>query len=372
MEIRHDITLDVSRPEVQCVLKMSTGDISSHKVVISLRNKGEPVSLDDVSGYIYAKKPDNTEVTTSAVAYSDAGAYPGCVVFMVAQQTLAAVGRVLCRAVLCGTQGEELYSPIFAIDVTSNAALDASITSQSDYGALTDAKLEAQAWAEGKKGAQDVEVGAAQYNNNAKYYYEQAGAVGNQKIQEAEAWAKGTKNGVAVASGADQYQNNAKYYAENVSQAWATGAVNGVAVGSGVPQYQKSAKYYAEQAGSVGEEKAQDAEAWAKGTRGGNAVASNDPQYGNNAKYYAEQADEAGQAWATGKINNTDVGSSAPQYHNNAKYYAEQAETSVNKGGYIAANVVDEHLVFTILNCDGISFRKNNNEHLEVVFSVSE
>ena len=194
MEIRHNIVLDASRPDVQCSLMMSMGDVSSHRVVIALRNRGEPVSLEDVSGYVYFSKPDNTEVVQSAAVYWDNGSVAGVMTFVVNQQVLTAVGRVTCRAVLCGAAGEELYSPIFVIDVVSNPALDAALTSQSEYAALTDAKLEAQAWAEGKKGTADVIDGQDQYHNNAKYHAENAFAMAQaiaQMLEECETWEDG-------------------------------------------------------------------------------------------------------------------------------------------------------------------------------------
>ena len=194
MEIRHNIVLDASRPNMQCSLMMSTGDVSSHRVVIALRNRGEPVSLENVSGYVYFSKPDSTEVVQSAAVYWDNGTNAGVMTLVVNQQVLTAVGRVTCRAVLCGAEGEELYSPIFMIDVVSNPALDAAITSQSEYAALTDAKLEAQAWAEGKKGTVDVIDGQDQYHNNARWYAEQAAALGEaiaQMLEECETWEDG-------------------------------------------------------------------------------------------------------------------------------------------------------------------------------------
>ena len=194
MEIRHNIVLDAAQPNVQCSLMMSTGDVSSHRVVIALRNGVEPVPLENVSGYVHFSKPDSTEVVQSAVVYWDNGTAAGVMTFIVNQQVLTATGRVTCRAVLCGAEGEELYSPVFVIDVASNAALDAPLTSQSEYAALTDAKLEAQAWAEGKKGTVDVIEGQQQYENNAKYYAACAQAAAEDiegKLEECETWEDG-------------------------------------------------------------------------------------------------------------------------------------------------------------------------------------
>ena len=97
-------------------------------------------------------------------------------------------------------------------------------------------------------------------------------------IQEAEAWARGTKDNVPVTSSDPQYENNSKYYAEQAddsadaaatsetnaatseshakgseenSEAWAVGTKNGTPVPSGQPQYENSAKYWAQAAAAI-------------------------------------------------------------------------------------------------------------------------
>ena len=175
---------------------------------------------------------------------------------------------------------------------------------------------EAEAWAKGTKDGHPVSEIDAQYNNNAKYYAEQASGFVNSAedfAEESEAWARGTVNGTPVGSSADQYENNSKYYAEqaaqaaqnatyaNEAQAWATGEVNGTPVDSSAPQYENSAEYWAGQAAQLVADAtyANEAQAWATGEVNGTPVASTDPQYENNAKYYAEQAASA----ATNAVN---------------------------------------------------------------------
>ena len=132
--------------------------------------------------------------------------------------------------------------------------------------------------------------------------------------QESEAWARGTKDGTAVPSTADQYQNNSKYYAEQASgsatnasayelnsEAWAVGTKDGTAVTSDDPQYQNSSKYHAQQA-------------------------SNSASSASGSATAAATSEDNAEAWAVGTKNGIDVGSGDPQYHNNSKYYAEQME----------------------------------------------
>lgn len=277
MVIKHRVVLDVSSPDVQCVLKMTKGDTSSHEIYFSFRSKGENITFSDrESAYLHVKKPDGTIVIISGVVYGPKSVYPDQAVFILTQQTLAAVGRVLLRAVIVSAEGEELYSPVCAVDVVQNPALDIDITSQSEYVALTNAKLDAEAWARGTKGGLSVPAGADQYENNARYYAEKSKADG-------EAWARGTRNGVSVGSGDEEYQNNAMYYAEQA------------ALEKNAAESEKNS------AGDYAEE----AEAWAKGTRNGSDVAPTDDQYRNNAKYYSglseHFADEAD--GAAGRVN---------------------------------------------------------------------
>ena len=212
---------------------------------------------------------------------------------------------------------------------------------------------DAEAWAKGTRNGVAVAGTDPAYNNNSKWYSEQADADANNAsdyADESEAWARGTVGGVAVPSTADQYQDNSKYWCQQARQAavdatnseqaeaWATGEIGGTPVGSSDPQYQNSAKYWAEQAEQVVGDAtyANEAQAWANGEVNGTPVASTEPQYQNNAKYYAQQAQQAAndttqsneaEAWAVGTKNGVAVASTDAQYENNAKYYAQQAQT---------------------------------------------
>jgi hypothetical protein len=85
---------------------------------------------------------------------------------------------------------------------------------------------EAEAWAKGTKNGVAVGNTAPQYHNNSKYWSDQsassasaaaASAADTTQAQQAEAWAKGTKNGVPVASDEPQYEDNSKYWAQQAT-----------------------------------------------------------------------------------------------------------------------------------------------------------
>jgi len=89
-------------------------------------------------------------------------------------------------------------------------------------------------------------------------------------IEDAEAWAIGTRNGVPVDDSQPQYQNNSKYYAEDAGVS-ATNAAS------------------SELNAATSES---NAEAWAVGERGTSPVPSTDPTYENNSRYYANMCDD--------------------------------------------------------------------------------
>jgi hypothetical protein len=166
----------------------------------------------------------------------------------------------------------------------SQAAKAAAETAELEAEA---AALTAESWAKGTKGGTDVPSTDPAYHDNAKYYAGEAedqkdlaeqaasAAAGSAETAEghstdAEAWAAGTRGGEDVESGDDAYHNNAKYYSEQSSgfaddaagsasdaEAWAKGTKNGTDVPSTDPTYHNNAKYWSEQA----EETAEDIEA---------------------------------------------------------------------------------------------------------------
>lgn len=136
------------------------------------------------------------------------------------------------------------------------------------------AALTAESWAKGTRGGTAVPDTDPAYHDNAKYYADEAEYQKGLAVQasqvaaqmagqaeghstDAEAWAKGTRGGEDVESGDDAYQNNAKYFSEqsagsateaagsaSTAEGWATGGSGGTAGA------QNNAKYYSEQAAS--------------------------------------------------------------------------------------------------------------------------
>lgn len=104
---------------------------------------------------------------------------------------------------------------------TAQAAAEAA-----EDGVEADALI-AEGYAVGKQNGEDVVSGSTYYHNNAKYYADAASdsataAAGSEdnaedSAEDAEAYAVGTRGGVDVESDDPAYENNAKYYAEEAA-----------------------------------------------------------------------------------------------------------------------------------------------------------
>lgn len=142
-------------------------------------------------------------------------------------------------------------------------------------------------------------------------------ALAEAQMLNAEAWAAGTKDGVPVTSDDPQYENNAKFYSEEASrngEAWAIGQRDGEDVPDTDPAYHNNSKYYAQQ--SAGSAMASS----------GSATAS------ANSATASEASAVRSESWAVGGTNTR-----SGEDTNNAKYWAEQAAADASDiSGYIA------------------------------------
>lgn len=92
----------------------------------------------------------------------------------------------------------------------SATAAGNSATSASASAMSADAdRKRAEALAAGTIDGTPVGSGDDAYNNNAKYYRDEAGEL----AEDAEAWANGTRNGVTILPTDEAYEKNAKYWA---------------------------------------------------------------------------------------------------------------------------------------------------------------
>lgn len=118
----------------------------------------------------------------------------------------------------------------YASDANRNAisASDSALNAIAMAGQATDKALKAEGYAVGKQNGADVDSSSPYYQNNAKYFKEDAEDSAdaadsfkdeaNTASLKAEGLAVGKQNGVDVDSDSPYYHNNAKYYAEQAGQ----------------------------------------------------------------------------------------------------------------------------------------------------------
>ena len=149
---------------------------------------------------------------------------------------------------------------------------------------------ESEQWAKGTKGGTPVTSGQIGYQDNSKYYSEQAA----EQKELAAKWADSNNS----PTGTPTTTNNARYYSD-LARNWANNNT-----GSTSPSSTNNARYFSQQS-----------ERYAKGTQDGSTISSGNG-YQDNSKYYSEKSSQ----WATGGTTGT------PSSTNNSKYFAQQAE----------------------------------------------
>lgn len=300
-----------------------------------------------VSGYIQGTKPDRTGFQYLATV----AAGSNVVTFDITEQMTAVAGDVTCELVL--VDGDDRIATVnFILHVEPAALSDDTVISETELPLIEEAAELAQqiggfieqmdadaakseAYGAGTVNGVPVTSDNPAYENNAKYYSDEAAASASgveQLKEDSEAYAVGTRDGAPVTSGDATYHNNAKYYANAASGSAATAVASDIAAA----------------------QSKEDAEAWAVGERDSTPVTSGDATYHNNSKYYAgEAADSAtaasssetnaglsesaaaqnkedAEAWANGTRNGVPVTSGDAAYHNNAKYWADEVSGAVN------------------------------------------
>lgn len=341
--ITQSINLNLIPGQVLPRVNASQYDDNSRTLNMYLYN-GEQAFLmaSGYSAFVQGTKPDRTGFQYSATPSTGTN----LVSLDITEQMCAVSGEVTCELVITDSD-ERIATVNFILYVEPAALADDTIISETEIPLIEEAAElaehiqgyideinadadRAEGYAVGTHDGTPVPSTDPAYENNAKYYAEQAATSAQgveQYVEDAEAYALGTRAGVPVTSGDVTYENNSKYYAGQASgsassasssasdasssaldaEAYAVGTRNGTAVTSGDVAYENNAKYYAGEAStsagnastsetnaglseSAAAQSEEDAEAWAVGERGGVPVTSGDPTYENNAKYWAGEA----------------------------------------------------------------------------------
>lgn len=267
---------------------------------IKVFENGVPFEIPEGCGVtVQGTKPDNTVFQYACV-------YAGSIISAtLMQQMTAVVGDVITEIRITQNNSAQIVGSLnFITRVEDGGITDSAVVSETDISLIEQALELVDRVPEI---VQECEQYVIASGDNADY---------------AEKFAAGTIDGTPVPNTDPAYQNNAKYYKEQ-ADADATAAAGSA---------------------TSAETNAKNAEAWGVGERGGVPVESTDPTYENNAKYYAGEAHSeatdaaASELAASGSASDAaDSATLAESYAkggtstragedtDNAKYYMEQA-----------------------------------------------
>lgn len=220
--ITQTLDLNLIPGRVLPMVNASQYDKDSRTLEFTIYNGDQSFDLTGLTAYIQGLKPDGHGFNYSANISA------GKITADVTEQMTAVSGRVMCEIIIMnGT--DRIGTGNFILNVEAAAMPDGSNMSASEYAYIQELIEEAQ-----------------EVVDEAEGY-----------VEDAEAWARGTKNGSAVPATDPTYQNNSKYYSEEAkeneedSEAWAVGTRNGSPVPATDPTYQNNAKYWSDQAAGV-------------------------------------------------------------------------------------------------------------------------
>lgn len=192
MNVNQEVRLNLSAAGIPPRLSMPQGDANSRTIVATLWDGATPYNVPTSAAVMVRfRKPDGTgglyDATEAGTAVTASG---NTVTAPVATQMLAVAGVVQAEIDIYGTgsgkAADRLATFRFAVEVAPSVYPDAQIIS-SDYYNILAADI-----GEAITAAESAETSAG----------------------DAEAWAAGTRGGVAVTASDPAYENNAKYYKE--------------------------------------------------------------------------------------------------------------------------------------------------------------
>lgn len=177
-------TLDVKLAGSQWVTEAVKGEANARTLHIAFEEEGHSLSLENVAhAYLYARKPSGQySLINSCTINAD-----NTIDYVETAQTCAEQGIMLCTLVLVDEDGATLYSPQFTIHIFPNELDQSGIVSASEFTAINEqvasadnSRKRAEAWAVGTMDGEPVPSDDETYENNSKYYAEQAEQIKNE------------------------------------------------------------------------------------------------------------------------------------------------------------------------------------------------
>lgn len=126
----HKVTLDLSRGGIVCRIRVRRGDSFVHRVRVRLKNGG---SLTLPPWLVFARA--EATLPTGESVYCDCTVEGDELCFTPGYGFFAVGGGILCRIVLRGGGGEELYSPAILFEA-EETALPTDLCPQEEYSPM--------------------------------------------------------------------------------------------------------------------------------------------------------------------------------------------------------------------------------------------
>ena len=124
------ITLDVQQTGTAAFVAVKKGDIG-RKIIITLADGGFPyVITPDCYAVLTADKPDGNSL------FNHCEIEGNTIVYEITEQTVSAVGRMMCEVKLYGADDAVITSALFRIIVSGTVYKDGNAESTSEYSAL--------------------------------------------------------------------------------------------------------------------------------------------------------------------------------------------------------------------------------------------
>lgn len=124
------ITLDVQQTSTAAFVAVKKGDIG-RKIIITLADGGFPyVITPDCYAVLTADKPDGNSL------FNHCEIEGNTIVYEITEQTVSAVGRMMCEVKLYGADDAVITSALFRIIVSGTVYKDGNAESTSEYSAL--------------------------------------------------------------------------------------------------------------------------------------------------------------------------------------------------------------------------------------------
>lgn len=181
--ITQTLDLNLIPGRVLPMVNVSQYDKDSRTLEFTIYNGDQSFDLTGLTAYIQGLKPDGHGFNYSATVST------GKITADVTEQMTAVSGRVMCEVIIM-SGADRIGTGNFILNVEAAAMPDGSNMSESEYAYIQELIEEAQEVVEEAEGY----------------------------VEDAEAWAVGEKGGVPVPSTDPTYQNNSKYYAEQAQQ----------------------------------------------------------------------------------------------------------------------------------------------------------